>query len=550
MVIVSNHTITLYRAREVVSLDPSTADATGIAVHEGRIFSVGVFEELIDELSGSSVTVDERFSEAVIVPGFIEAHGHLLHNGLFNHHLWLGFDDRQRSDGSLDPGCRTIEDVLARLSEAAAQTPRGEHVFGAGFDPVFVGGRVLTRQDLDSVSTEHFVSVMNASMHWGYANSTLLEAQGITADTEVLGVEKDANGEPTGAFAETALPLIFSAVSSMRQDPATSVRTGAQLAKLAGVTTHSDMAVITKGKSFDTYRALGLSGELPVRVVYSPHVHEMSKSFAPSELLAHVNDLQRESTDRFAVGPLKWISDGSIQGFTAALAWPGYCSGHDDHGILLLDEDDIVHGLRPFHEAGHQAAIHANGDAAIDVALRAIERLLTLSPRPDHRHRLEHCQMISSAQLRKAAALGVAINFFSNHLYYWGDIHRTSTMGPAKARRMDPAASAEAFGVTYSLHSDAPVTPVGPLFTMWCAVNRVTRSGITLGDAEKLTPLEALRAVTLGSAQLLHRDHELGSLEVGKAADFTVLAENPLTVEPYGIKDIAVLGTVLAGTPT
>ena len=184
------------------------------------------------------------------------------------------------------------------------------------------------------------------------------------------------------------------------------------------------------------------------------------------------------------------------------------------------------------------------------MVLAAIERILISSPRPDHRHRLEHCQLASRAQFKKMAALGVGVNLFSNHLFYWGDTHRTKTAGPDKARRMNAARSAIDAGVTFSIHSDAPVTPVAPLFTMWCAVNRQTRSGFVLGEYEQLTAREALEAMTMGSAKLLHIDDKAGSIEVGKWADFTVLAENPLEVEKYSLKDIAVLATVVNGNVT
>ena len=158
--------------------------------------------------------------------------------------------------------------------------------------------------------------------------------------------------------------------------------------------------------------------------------------------------------------------------------------------------------------------------------------------------------MASRSMFDKMARLGVGANLFANHIYYWGDIHRTRTMGADRARRMDAAATALAAGVVISLHSDHPVTPVDPLFSMWCAVNRVTRSGHVLGPHDRITAAEALQAVTLGSAYLIHRDDELGSLEVGKWADFTVLGDNPLTVDPMTLKDIPVRGTVVAGRRT
>ncbi|MEI6735336.1 MAG: amidohydrolase [Actinomycetes bacterium] len=541
--------ITLFTARELVTLDEDGERANAVAVLDGRILYVGTTESVTARLGDAQFTLDTRFADAVLVPGFIEAHGHLLPNGSFSQHLWLGFDDRLRADGTVDRGCTSIDEVITRLREVAATTPVGEHIFGVGFDPTFLDGRALTRHDLDRVSTEHYVSVMNASLHWGYANSLLINEQGITAATDALGVVKDADGEPNGQFAETAMALIFDAVGAMRQETKSSLNAGAQLARLAGVTTHSDLAVRILGRVFDEYSAYAASGELPVRVVISPHMYETFRRLSPAESLELVQSVRGRCNDRLLLGPLKWISDGSIQGFTAALNWPGYCNG-SENGHLLLDRAAITQSVLPFHRAGFQVAIHANGDRAIDETLLALRDVVESDPRDDHRHRIEHAQMMSPQQLDTAAELGVALNFFSNHLFYWGDIHYTTTMGPERAMRSNPAKSALVKGIKISIHSDAPVTPVAPLFTMWCAVNRVTRTGRVLGEQERLTPLEALRAVTLGAAELMHLDHELGSIEVGKLADFTALAQNPLTTDPMAIKNIPVVGTVLAGVPT
>lgn len=542
-------TTTLFTARELVTLDEGSERANAVAVRDGRILYVGTTESVMTQLCDTEFIRDDRFADAVLVPGFIEAHGHLLPNGSFSQHLWLGFDDRQRADGTVDRGCTSIEEVIERLREVAAATPPGEHVFGVGFDPTFLDGHTLTRHDLDRVSTEHYVSVMNASLHWGYANSLLIDQQGITSATDALGVVKDADGEPTGQFAETAMALIFDAVGAMRQETKASLDAGAQLARLAGVTTHSDLAVRILGRVFDEYESHATSGELPVRVVVSPHMHETFRRLSNAEALELVQSIRGRCNDRFLLGPLKWISDGSIQGFTAALNWPGYCNGRED-GHLLLDRATIIESVLPFHRAGFQVAIHANGDRAIDETLLALREIVEVEPRADHRHRIEHAQMMSPEQLDSAAELGIALNFFSNHLFYWGDIHYTTTMGPERAMRSNPAKSALMKGIKISIHSDAPVTPVAPLFTMWCAVNRVTRTGMILGEGERLTPMEALRAVTLGAAELLRLDLELGSITVGKHADFTALAQNPLTTEPMAIKDIPVVGTVLAGVPT
>ncbi|MHB1209473.1 MAG: amidohydrolase [Acidimicrobiales bacterium] len=538
--------IVVYQAREVLTLDRSCPRGEAVAVSEGRILHVGTYAEVIEALRDQEFRVDDRYAEHVLVPGFIEAHGHLFSDGALGQLVWTGYDDRPRPDSSVALGCRTLDDVISRLSERARSSDT--MVVGYGFDPVFHDGRALRREDLDRVSTNQGVVVVNASGHLAYANSEQMRRSAVTASTDVAGVIKDTQGVPTGEFHETAMALVLDEQSVIAGDPERAVRDGGELLRQVGVTSASDMALFAAGDAFETYTRVANEAEFPVRVFYSPSLGDMARRFSDDGLFAHLSTLRERSTAKFAMGPLKLITDGSIQGFTGKLKWPGYCGG-EDHGFLILDEDDVVARMQPYHDAGFQFAVHTNGDEATDVALRAIARVLARSPRLDHRHRLEHCQMASRAMLRTMATLGVGANLFSNHIYYWGDIHRTRTMGPDRARRMNGARSALAEGVTISLHSDHPVTPVNPLFTMWCAVNRRTRSGHVLGAEECLTPLEALEAVTLGSAYLLHRDNELGSIEVGKYADFTVLSENPVEVEPMTIKDIRVIDSVLGGEP-
>jgi predicted amidohydrolase YtcJ len=156
--------------------------------------------------------------------------------------------------------------------------------------------------------------------------------------------------------------------------------------------------------------------------------------------------------------------------------------------------------------------------------------------------------MASRAQFKRMRALGVGVNLFSNHIYYWGDAHIATTMGPDRAARLDDAGGALAEGVPVAIHSDAPVTALAPLFTAWCAVNRVSSSGARLGtQAHCLTVDQALHAITLGAAYSLKMDHEIGSIEFGKRADFAILDEDPYEVAPMELKNIGVTGTVVGG---
>ena len=190
---------------------------------------------------------------------------------------------------------------------------------------------------------------------------------------------------------------------------------------------------------------------------------------------------------------------------------------------------------------------HTNGDEATDLALDCMDAALRQQPTPDHRFTLQHCQLADAAQFRRMKALGMGVNLFANHHFYWGDQHREVTVGPERAERMNACRSALASGVPLAIHSDAPITPLGPLYTAWCAVNRLTASGRVLGEGERISVAEALRAITLGAAHSLHLDGEIGSIECGKCADFCVLDDDPTAVAPEHLKDVGVWGIVQGG---
>jgi predicted amidohydrolase YtcJ len=238
--------------------------------------------------------------------------------------------------------------------------------------------------------------------------------------------------------------------------------------------------------------------------------------------------------------------DGSIQGYSARLRWPGYVNG-EANGIWVTAPAQYEADFETYHRAGLLIHTHTNGDEASAVAIDAIERVLARAPRPDHRHTLQHGQMIDRPMFKRMGAQGLCANLFANHVWYWGDQHVTMTMGPDRAERIDACRSALDEGVALAIHSDAPVTPLAPLFTAWCAVNRVTPEGRVLGAAERIRVDEALHAITLGAAFTLKLDHEIGSIECGKRADFAVLEDDPTAVDPMALKDVQVWGTVLSG---
>jgi predicted amidohydrolase YtcJ len=246
------------------------------------------------------------------------------------------------------------------------------------------------------------------------------------------------------------------------------------------------------------------------------------------------------------LGSVKIIHDGSIQGRTAALQEP-YHDNPELKGDLLNTQEALDELVHKYHRAGNQIAVHGNGSAAIESIILAMEKAQKAFPRQDHRHMIIHCQTASGDHIVRMKRLGIIPSYFVNHTYYWGDRHYSMFLGPERASRISPLASSLKEGLMFTLHSDLPVTPVDPLFSMHCAVNRMTREGMVLGPGERISPIEALKAYTTHAAYCSFEEDLKGSIEAGKLADFTVLSANPLAVDHDKIKDIEVLATIVGG---
>ena len=250
------------------------------------------------------------------------------------------------------------------------------------------------------------------------------------------------------------------------------------------------------------------------------------------------------------VGAIKIVQDGSNQGYTGYFTDPYHTPFNGDadyRGYPRRSRDDLTTMVKSLHREGYQIAIHANGDAAIDAVIHAFREAQETHPRPDARHRIEHCQMVRPDQLDAIAELGLSPSFFVGHVFYWGDRHRDIFMGPDRAAGISALNSAADRGIRFTVHDDTPVTPVNPLQLVWVSVNRFTRSGEILGPDERVSPLQALRAITIDAAWQNFEEASKGSIEQGKLADLVILSANPLTVAPDAIVDIQVLETIVGG---
>jgi predicted amidohydrolase YtcJ len=533
----------IYPARRILTMNPARPFASHVAVRDGRILGVG----RIEELEGwGPFELDRRFETKVLMPGFVEGHSHAFEGGVWTY-PYLGFFDRRSPDGALSPGLKDIDAVVVRLAEVERSMPTADGPLLAwGFDPIYFGGRRMNAADLDRVSTTRPVLVIHSNFHVLNVNTPVLLKAGIDRSTNVHGIVKDAGGEPTGELQEIAAKYMAYRASGIDLAATLSdeqaVWRFARVAQLAGVTTATDLHNELPDSTVEGYLRASASDDFPLRLLPAFGAGLMP----PEQGLAKLRALVPRSNDKLRFGLVKIITDGSIQGLSARIRWPGYYNGIPN-GVWNIGPEEIDRLLQAYHAAGFQVHIHTNGDEASEVALDAIERALRAAPRWDHRHTLQHCQMADAAQFRRMAALGCCVNLFANHIFYWGDIHYAQTLGPERAERMDACATALAAGVPFAIHCDAPVTPIGPLFTAWCAVNRRTASGRLLGEAERIPVADALRAITLGAAYTLRMDHEVGSIEVGKRADFAVLHDDPYEVPVEALKDIRVWGTVVGG---
>ena len=537
-------TITVFAAKKIITMNSYLAEATHVAVRDGRILGVGNLQQM-EQFGG--YTLDKQFADKVLMPGFVEGHCHAKEGGIWEH-AYVGFQDRYDPNGKLWRGADSFDAVIEVLTEAAKQLPDdGTPVFGWGFDPIYFGEERMSTEHVDRISSTRPVLILHSNGHVLNVNSTILEAAGIDADTDVAGVLKDASGNPTGELAEMSAQYMAYRVADNPFLGGIDEPTMHGFAKSAvncGVTMATDLFATFNDESLAAYHNATVSADYPLRVLPAMNTLEGDAQTG----IESVKNAMSGNHDKLHYGLCKIMTDGSIQGFSARMKWPGYHNGAAN-GVWNMAPEQLAALVDEYHQAGLHLHIHTNGDEASELMIDAIEAALLKNPRADHRHTLQHCQMADEAQFRRMAKLGICANLFANHIYYWGDQHRDITMGPDRAARMDACQTAKRHGVHFAIHSDAPVTPLGPLFTAWCAVNRRTESGAVLGENECISVDDALYAITLGAAYTIRMDHLAGSIEPGKYADFAVLEQDPLSVAPETLKDIGVWGTVVGGTP-
>ena len=535
---------TIYSARKIITMNPNQPEVSHVAVRDGRILGAGS----LDELEGwGDYTLDDRFADKVLMPGLIEGHAHTMEGSLWQF-TYVGWFDRRDPDGKVWSGVKSIDAVVERLGTVErAMTDPDSPLLGWGLDPIYMDNVRMTRADLDRVSTTRPVGILHASGHILNVNTKGLELAGLLHEgNNHAGIPLGADGLPTGELKSPE--IIMPAGRHVGMDraflsaDAAGLRNSGKLCVRAGVTTSSDLGLQLDDALVDLFTDVTGEDRFPVCLV----AFRISMGMGPKELVDYTAQLKQKTTDRLDLGRIKVVADGSIQGFSARMLWPGYYNGAEN-GLWYIAPDQLREIYELAIKAGVQVHTHTNGDEATQLTIDTLEEVLRRTPGTDHRFTLQHCQLAGEHQFRQMARLGMCVNLFANHHFYWGDEHFALTVGPERATRMNACRTALDQGVPMAIHSDAPVTPLGPLFTAWSAVHRLTASGRVQGKGERISVEQALFAITKGAAITMKMDHQIGSIEVGKRADFAVLEDDPTTVDPMALKDVPVWGTVQGG---
>lgn len=530
---------TIVTGADVVTMDDTHPSAEAVAISGGRILAAGSAYEVAAFKDERTRIVD--LSGKTLLPGFIDGHSHFFQVALVS----------SAANVSAPPVGKvsTIAETVASLKEHAAahSVKPGEWLMGFGYDgSALRDGREATRDDLDVAFPKTPVVLVHVSAHGALLNSAALKLAGIDANTPtpVGGViaRKPGSNEPTGLLMETAWLPVIGLVPKPSPNEALKSIARAQMSYAAnGYTTAQDAPAVAPIMAL--YEEAARQGRLSIDLV----------AYADSEGLAHRIDgglrFPTSYNGRLRIGGVKLILDGSPQGKTAYFTQPYLTDGPNGEknyrGAPVIGDRELKDAVAFAYEHGAQVLAHCNGDAAIDMMLEAHR---TAGAPKGTRTTIVHSQFVRPDQLEQYADYGLVASFFTNHTYFWGDVH-VRNLGKERAYFLSPMKTARAMGIPMSDHSDFFVTPLDPLFIAWTAVNRLSRSGDVIGPDERVSAHGALRALTIDAAYQYGEEDRKGSISSGKLADLVVLDRNPLKVDPASIKDIRVVQTFKEGVP-
>ncbi|MFH0848500.1 MAG: amidohydrolase [archaeon] len=493
-----------------------------MAVRHGIIDAMGSAEEMLS-LAGEETRIIDLKGKTVI-PGFNDAHTHFLSMG-----VWLSQVDLNEA--------RSIKEIVNHVAERAGKTPKGGWILGHGWDEYKFTDtkRYPTRIDLDMASKNHPILIIRVCGHMAAANSLALQIS--KPSGEIKGVDTDPQtGELTGLLFEGAAMKAVYDQEPTFDEMKGGLRLAMKEAHRLGVTSVTDFVT---PQMASVYQDMHQNDELKIRVGLSLRGSDSSHTGYSVEVIEGSGIHTNFGDETIKITAVKLAIDGSLGAHTALLENP-YSDDPGNHGTLIDKIEIIEDFARRAHNAGFQVAIHAIGDRAVDHAIATIEKTLKATPRKDHRHRIEHCELTNDEQLGKIKKLGIVASMQPNFIGVWGrkgGMYETR-LGKERLARCNMYRRIWDEHIPMCFGSDG--MPFDPLLGIWSAVTHPI-------EESRLTVEEAINCYTLGSASASFDEVIKGTLEVGKLADMAVLSDNPLTIDPEKIKDTVIDMTIFDG---
>lgn len=523
----------LFHNGNIITINPQQPRAEAVLTWGGRIYAVGSNEDLAPFQHSADQVID--LQGATLLPGLIDAHTHFL----------MGSETLDRIRLA---GVTTMAEMQRLVAEKAETARPGEWIIGRGWDETKRTDRIAlpTKAELDVVSPNHPVYLGRADGHVGWANTAALLLAGITASTpDPYGgrIVRDDAGEPTGILLETAKKLVEEVLP--RPDHASrthALKRGLAEAARYGITGIHDNASAEDIALFQEFRA---RGELTLRVNTLVRGWEVPKPFL--QPMIDIGARTGFGDDWIKLGALKISLDGTLGSRTAAMLDP-YSDDDGNTGVFRISHEELDPIVARAHRNHVQVALHAIGDAACKMALDSIERATRSYAWPDHRHRIEHEQVVGKFDIRRFAQLRVIASLQPCHGVT--DLHWVeSRVGPERIAR-SYAWQSFAKSARICLGTDWPVETLDPRVGFYEAVTRQDLDGNPPGGRwpeEALTIEQTLKGYTLDSAYAEHAEDRKGSIAAGKYADFVIYAQDPTAIDPNDLLKLEVLSTIVEG---
>lgn len=546
----STPALTIYTAKEIITMDPSKPKADAVAVVNGKIVAVGTREEVGKIIGNQNARLDKTFNDKIIVPGFIAQHDHPVLAALTMASEVLSIEDWALPSGTAT-AVKDKNDFMTRLAAAEKKMDDpDEPLVTWGYHPSFYGP--LVRADLDKISKTRPILAWLRSCHEIVMNTAAINKYGVTADFIKTWGESPQKQSvlAEGRFWEQGMFAVAPKIATVLATPE-KLQKGLGIVReymlSKGITFGNEPGGILVKPLQDAVNSVMSSDDMPFRWSFMADGKTLCDKYKDDAQVieeAHKLESWYNGKTSLAKNQVKLFSDGAIYSQLMQVRDP-YIDNH--HGEWMTDLDVFERAFRIFWDAGFQIHVHVNGDAGLDRVLNTLEKNLRRNPRYDHRTVIVHFAVSQKDQVDRLAKLGCVVSGNPYYTVALADNYSKNGLGPDRADNMVRMGDVERAGVSFSYHSDMPMAPADPLYLMWCGVNRVTTSGRVAAANQKVSRENALKAVTIEAAYSLKLEDQMGSITAGKLANFTILSDNPVTCDPMKIKDIKVWGTVVEG---